>query len=752
MKNNVIDSKFYWLYLAGFFIISALPILTVPPWFFPADWGKGIMFRSVMSALLFLFIFRLLYKKKQPAPSNLRRNHILLLLAGLFVVYLLASIFSVDARFSFWGSPYRGGGFITFAFYFVFAVLGFLIIKKEDWQKLFDFSILIGLLVSAVGIIQYYGVLNSIFAPVSGRPPSTLGNPIILGTYVLILFFITVFLGLTEGSRWKKVLYFLSTAILLFTILITGSRAAYLGLAVGIIYFFLFYPRKSKSIKIAVAILLVIAAATLIYVNAAQQFPKFLQDNRLFNSIQPRLSINLLLKDPRFAAWQVDLETIKSKPLLGYGPENFSVGFDKYYNPAIPEISMGGSNWWDKAHNVLMQTASDAGILAAIIYLALFVVLIWKLQKIKRSLTQPVIAHGLQTALIAYFVDNLFNIDSFSTYILFFFIIAYTLHLTAVWQRDPASLPNQRGRVSLVKIGKRIIMGGLFLVLIIFLWQYNLVPLQVNAQLNKATTLARQKNCDVALAIMDSTLKSSNFLYSYVRTEYVENTKICSDYYPQNNLTYIKKGLELLQEAVKVQPLYTRYWIAMGTYADSIAASEQDLSSKNSLLNDAKSYLAKASELSPGHQEIVIEQARNDMISGNYQQMKADAEKCINLYEGLGDCYFYRALSKIYLKDASSAQDDLNTAYEKTYGIYSKTSLDMLADAYASIPDYPKLIGVFKNLIDVSPNVAQYHSSLAFFYSKTGDYANARAEALKVLELSPESKPNVDAFLKTLPY
>ena len=752
MKNNVIDSKFYWLYLAGFFIISALPILTVPPWFFPADWGKGIMFRSVMSALLFLFIFRLLYKKKQPAPSNLRRNHILLLLAGLFVVYLLASIFSVDARFSFWGSPYRGGGFITFAFYFVFAVLGFLIIKKEDWQKLFDFSILIGLLVSAVGIIQYYGVLNSIFAPVSGRPPSTLGNPIILGTYVLILFFITVFLGLTEGSRWKKVLYFLSTAILLFTILITGSRAAYLGLAVGIIYFFLFYPRKSKSIKIAVAILLVIAAATLIYVNAAQQFPKFLQDNRLFNSIQPRLSINLLLKDPRFAAWQVDLETIKSKPLLGYGPENFSVGFDKYYNPAIPEISMGGSNWWDKAHNVLMQTASDAGILAAIIYLALFVVLIWKLQKIKRSLTQPVIAHGLQTALIAYFVDNLFNIDSFSTYILFFFIIAYTLHLTAVWQRDPASLPNQRGRVSLVKIGKRIIMGGLFLVLIIFLWQYNLVPLQVNAQLNKATTLARQKNCDVALAIMDSTLKSSNFLDSYVRMEYVEIAKTCSGFYPENNLIYIKRGAELINEAVKIQPSYTRYWIYLGDSAIVLAKQQTDTNIKNILLQQADNYFKQALKLAPKHQEIPIGQAKMEIVAGNYESARDYSEKCISLNPDLGECYWYLGLSKIYLTDVESAKEDIQTANSKGYNTESEASLNELSNAYGSLSDWQNLVPVYEKLIRISSDIAQYHSSLAFFYSKVGRYADAREEARKVLELSPESKANVEAFLKTLPY
>jgi Flp pilus assembly protein TadD len=58
---------------------------------------------------------------------------------------------------------------------------------------------------------------------------------------------------------------------------------------------------------------------------------------------------------------------------------------------------------------------------------------------------------------------------------------------------------------------------------------------------------------------------------------------------------------------------------------------------------------------------------------------------------------------------------------------------------------------VFEKLIAINQNNPQYRSSLAYFYRQTGQYEKARIQALKVLELSPESKPNVDAFLKTLP-
>lgn len=42
------------LFLKGFLLILALPLLNWPPWFSPPDWGKTIVFRIAMSILIFL--------------------------------------------------------------------------------------------------------------------------------------------------------------------------------------------------------------------------------------------------------------------------------------------------------------------------------------------------------------------------------------------------------------------------------------------------------------------------------------------------------------------------------------------------------------------------------------------------------------------------------------------------------------------------------------------------------------------------
>jgi len=854
------SNKLNWLYKIGLFIILTLPILTIPPYFFPADWGKSIVFRSVMAIMLFLFIASSLRarvsrsRERSVAGSNLNRgdcfvgcdllamtknnpirkplasngaSKIIWALGGLFGIFLLASIFSVDPLFSFWGSPYRGGGFVTFAFYFVFAIMAFLFFRKQDphvseagWQKAWVFSIFIGILVSFVGIIQYYGLFNKIFAA-SGQPPSTLGNPIILAIYLLLLFFPTLSFAINQSfdtvqGKLKKIFYIFSLLIFLFTILISGTRAAYLGIFIGVLYFLLFFPvrdhardsategslgqaisngarpvkssqsevsretgqfnrtspKKLKILKICIGLFIIFILAFVLYANVHPGLPKILQ-NRITTGLVNQLSIKHALNDERYRAWQTAFKEVLDKPILGWGPENFAVGFDKNYDPKITT-----SPWWDKAHNIFLDTGAEAGILGILAYLALFGVLFWQLHKVKHAENNPpspeatdgqsaektLMAHGIQATLIGYLVANFFSFDSFGTYIIFFLIIAYSLHLTsstndlarhceeptgdkAIW----TSRLLRQLRLPRNDKFKNIALILLFILLIIFLYQYNWVPFEINAQINKANSLANQKMCDQAFSIMDKILPEHSILDSYAIIEYGNFEKTCSVFYPENNLAYTKKIGGLLLNAVKIQPLYTRYWLYLGTLTTTLAEQETDSKSENAILSEADGYLDKALQLAPKHQEIFIAKAKIQIDEANYKNAENISEKCIALNSNIGDCYWYLGLAEIYLDDYTDANKNMQLAGEKGVNVNSETSLDDLANAYGSFPDYKNLEPVFEKLIAINPNNPQYHSTLALIYAKLGEYDKARQEAATVLQLSPQSKPNVDEFLKTLP-
>jgi tetratricopeptide (TPR) repeat protein len=252
---------------------------------------------------------------------------------------------------------------------------------------------------------------------------------------------------------------------------------------------------------------------------------------------------------------------------------------------------------------------------------------------------------------------------------------------------------------------------------------------------------------------MDKILPQHSFLDSYARMEYGYFVGDCNYYsYPVTNLDYTKKGFKAISEAVKIQPLYTRYWLFLGRSEYAFALEEQNADTKKELIKQADDYIDKAMQLSPKRQEALIEKAKLRMLALDYKNAQDYSEKCIALNPDFGGCYWYLGLAEICLKDNADAEKNIKTASDKGFGISSQERLDELANAFASILDYKDLISVYQQLISKSPNTAQYHSSLAFVYKEAGEYDKARQEALIALQLSPESKPNVDAFLKTLPH
>ncbi len=729
MKNNLISKIISWIYLAGFVIILTLPALNLPPYFFPPDFAKTIIFRSILAVLLTLFIYQLLYQQPSPNLHSIKKNPLTWALAAVFITFLLSTIFAVDPYLSLWGNPIRGGGFITFASYIIFGVLAFLLLTKDDWERIWNLSIGVGGLVSLIAIMQYFHIFRSIFLPVEGRPASTMGNPILLAIYLLLLCFITLSKGIEEKERWKKNYYFGALALFSVAIFITESRAAYLGILVGLIYFLIWYPsQKLHLAKIVSFGLIILALASVICM-------------ALFTSLLPRFSIKNLTTDSRFDAFPIEFSMVKAHPLTGYGMENFSVGFDKYYNPTNSSL-IGIIAWWDRAHNIVFQILSDAGVLGLLAYIFLFGTLFWQLYKMKNPTSHAIIA-----SFIAYIIANLFSFDAFGSYLILFLLIGYSLHLAA----PDKSIARSDLTISHGGTGKLIIMILLSGGIIFFCWQYNVRPFFINAQINKNAILVANKYCGEVLYDMDNLLKKQSFLDAYARLKYVEFTKVCNEFFPENNTAYLIKDLQVIGEATKIQPLYVRYWIGMATFGNDLAKKEKDVKIKNDLLENVNKHLDEALKLAPKHPEILIQQARNQMMAGNYQVMKDYSEKCIAFNQDLGDCYFYLSIAKIYLKDTDGAKEDFILANKKTAITHSEEGLNTLADAYASIPDYQNLSIIFRELVSIKPNSAQYHSSLAFFYSKLEKYKEARQEALEVLKLSPESKPNVDAFLKTLP-
>jgi len=772
MKNKIYPLSqhnwFYRLYLVGFFVILALPLLNSRIYFSPFNWSKTVVFQAVFSIILFVFLCQTLWRKNEGIFDRIKKIHpvksseavisrkaklfnwvnmeniafwILLL---LFAVNLLATIFSLDPSRSFFGFPDRGGGFINYGFYILFAIIAFLVIKKEDWHKLWNWAIFIGSLVSLIAVISWLRTLINPNFGGTGQLSATIGGQNTLALYLMLLALPTLSFIIQAKTRVKKSFYILALSLFCFVTALTISQGAYLGLIAGFLYFILFYPNKSKKLlyfKLALVACAIIIAATAIFIKNNPQYS--INKNYVFEALT-----HWKMDQCRLSVWKVAFKAFSDRPLLGYGPENFYIGFDRHYNPSLPKLQSNldtHDSWYDKAHNFALNMLVETGIVGFIPFILLFGFLSWGLYKLayrqQEDNHKKIISHGFVSAFAAYFANLMFNFENFSSYIIVFFIVGYALSL--IIKRNQTELIQSKPVVEKLKIllfkSRKAIAGVAFLGLIFFIWFFNAKPLLANAQINKSLRLSYSGNCDRAVAIADNELKNHSIIDGYIRIKYISTLGTCIQIYPDRKLIYAPKIIEAIKENTNIMPYYTRNWLILSTSTNQLAASEKDEQKKKELIVNGKSYLEKAKVLSPNREELIAEEINFYISDKDYQSAKKTSDECMDKYPNLSTCYWYLGLSQIYLAKNSEelAGGKANVEKAQTMGFPQSLAnfpLFQLAATSAQQKNFLQLEWTYEKLTEFNPKYSEYFGTLALMYKQNKKEDKAK-EALKEMLL-----------------
>lgn len=777
MNDNqkfLLNINLYWIYFIGFLLIAFQPINILPPWFTPTDWGKALIFRMIMAVLAFLFISQILYRKISISYVIEKIKLIFwpfLILASLFGVFLLATVFSVDSHFSLWGDPGRNGGFVNFAFYILFSLMIFLIIKKDDWKKIFDFSIFIGIIVCLVAIFQQFGLFGEIIMTIPYRPVSTMGNTILLSLYLLLLTYITFALGIREKNTYKKIFYFFSAVFfIIINVFSAETRGTIGGLGVGFLFFLFGYPGLPKKIRnfgiIALVILISIGYGAKLYMDS-HLYVYSLMPTIMRTSLDRTLSIfeGAKIMGSRISAWKVSWEALKEKPILGYGPENFMIGFDKHYNSNLVDIGAYDTSgdlyreWWNRAHNILFDIALSAGIPAMIIYVSLFIILIWQLQKSrKRNPENALMAHALQATFIGYFISLLFSFDSVSTYLIFFFLIGYSLYIisTGKESEEQKTFPRAENIVNKLFPYRLIISALLFIILVFFIYAYNIVPLRVNKEMNVAMIYADNRLCPDAFESINKIYPQikGNIIDNYLGLRSIFAIYGCIRNNKDRNLAVIDQAIQIMGDSAKAHPAYVQNWLLLGEFNSILIEQKNNLTNFNyspteemeAIKDEANSYFQKAHELSPGRPTILMEWAKLKILTDDFKGAEEKLNECFALNKNYIACIWGMALAKGYAKDLQGFKYYYNLATEKNYRTGIEESQKQLVDMFIRNGDYVSLVEPYQKLIAMtsdSQKKAQLHAALAATYVELKQYSNAKKEAQKILELIPSFPLNI---------
>ncbi len=422
--------------------------------FFPFIGGKYYFFRfSVELALIFLFFWWAFEAKKGELAAKFKfvSEKPLFIAVSVFVLaFLLACVFANDPNAAFWSNFERGEGGFQMLHYYAFFVLAILLLeKREDWEMLFIFSLGAAVLMILYGVFANLGWVKTFISPYQGGPPpegfwnrltnarfqGSLGNPAYVAPYLLFSMFYAAYFLFSKKLKnaWANgALFGGLILIFLFFFLLSQTRGTFLGLCAAVLAFLLFaafaIQKIRKQILISLAAVVLIGGG-LVYFKDSPLVKK-IPGSRIFEISFSEDTINT-----RLWTWGSAWSGFKERPILGWGPENFSPAFDKYFDPRHFVPGKNSETWFDRAHSVIFDYLAETGALGFLAYVSMFVVLyreMWKFFRKERvpgaSIGSAFIRAAMVGLPIGYLVQGSVLFDVLPIYVNLFLFFGFAFY------------------------------------------------------------------------------------------------------------------------------------------------------------------------------------------------------------------------------------------------------------------------------------------------------------------------------------
>ena len=408
----------------GTYLIFLTPLILASKFYFPFVGPKSLYFMGVCQIIFFVWLYLAInYKRYRP-----KLNSVLIALVLFLIVLILSSVLGVDFSRSFWSKYERMTGLLMWLHLFAFFLVISSTFKKRDWEKVFIISILVSVLISSGALLEKIGIRIFKF---SDRGGLTLGNTSFLGTYLLFNVFLALYLFFRKKEKGIKILFLSAVVLGVLAMYFQGARAALISTAGGFgLIFFLWLSFEAKSRKVRIlgkvflilSVIIVLASIILLFLSGNPIHEKFIE----------------LSTKSRSVNWEMAQKGFLERPLLGWGPENYTLVFTKFFNPCLFTPKCGGEIWFDRTHNIVFDTLVTTGILGLLTYLGLFFSLFLVLGK--KYLKEKSISFWTFSIFIAlpvsYFIQNLTVFDMVTSLVMFALILGFVAFLGSFKRKE----------------------------------------------------------------------------------------------------------------------------------------------------------------------------------------------------------------------------------------------------------------------------------------------------------------------------
>lgn len=603
---------------------------------------------------------------------------------GFLTSQLLATACSLSPRTSFWGGHGRWQGSVAnLCGYIVMLAFALGVGSRKDVEALISAVLWGSAIVVAVGFAQSLWPAFPIRAWASPRIGSTLGNPIFLGGYLVLVIPLAV-------ARWIKAVASFrcrrSSTIVLrlvtYTVLLagqvvclwlTGSRGPWLGAAgAGLIFCVLLSWRRHRPrLLIACLVVLVVVGVLLLLLNLPGSPLKVAEHVPFLGRL--RFAIDSGSISQRILVWRAACELILRRPaigaahdavgwlrhVVGYGPETTQFTFWTVF-PLELFYHSGSEGLFDRVHNRLLEVTLTSGVLGLLTYLVFMGTLGVCLIRHLKSEDSPwgmLLRLALLSAVVGHFLELQTGIEQIETQTLLWVYAGLAITLSrgdvrAEVSRDNApseplvevspSFVANRGRV----MGCTAMAVALSVLLVVASAMRGGRQIAAASLYMAGREFRSGVSDSLRLDLLNRAVNLAPYEPLYYRAKFSLHFRL-AQHVPDTDVAMKSKilefGADAIERAITLAPYERLYHInraeIYGYWATSIASSH---------LPEAVYSWGQAIELTPWDVDLRIGLGQLYLETDHLEEAKETAAEAIKLDPRNGESYYL--LGQVYLK------------------------------------------------------------------------------------------------------
>ncbi len=714
---------------AGIYASLLTPLVFWDQVIYPFVFPKVIFFRIIVEVIFILYIALVVLE-----PRYSPKVTPLALIIFLYIsIALSTSLLGENVYRSFWSVIMRGEGIITLIHLgMFFVVLSSVITQKDEWRNIFKFLVVIFFIENALAFSQ---VLKLPFVKMFGstRPNGTFGNPAYYAMFALLNIWLCFYFILDAVIKKIKIfsrdgvfaaLACVSIFLGIISLYKTENRGGTLALACGLALFFTLYsfshPNHALRKYFTRIIFFLGCVVFLIFIISPQ------------NSIVKKLLYypkNDITIQNRIISWDIGWKAFVQKPFLGYGNENFSNVFDRYFNSDIVRDS-GSFTWYDRAHNTVIEILVANGLFGLLAYLAIFAFACIEIAKTSLPKIQKI---ALASLLFSYFVNDFFLFDTLSSLLLFFIILSFIQSLniernSSFFQNISIKIHSIFSRTKKLQKSHIVSLCVAFAIMVYFI---NIAPISAAYFASRVFLKKDIPNHEIAKnfqkAFFITSPQAPEFrqaLGGYVYNALSENPQID----PLAELIIL--AIKELEKSNEANPLDAQTRLIEADLAQLASPANP------TLLDLAEKRALEALAISPKRYQPYFTLGKIKFSQKKFDGAKMYFSQVLEINKNFIPARWNLAILYILTEQYENAEKEISSIRSKDIDfIYKNSNIHLLSGAFIEKKKYARAIRLYKEALALYPKSSLYYEKLSELYKLAGNPQEAQNMLNKALEI-----------------